>query len=253
MNYYRIVIPSRRRPHRIGRALVLLPTATVLVDRAEREDYLPVVGESRLAHHEGLLGWPVVVNYALRTFEEPALVFADDDIRRVVTLVEPRRSLSSEEVLAVIENMLQAMIDLDIGVGACSQTPNPMAVDPVKRPIRASGMACKLWIVRGRARKRMLNEAVAAHADLDYALTTLRDDRVMYIDQRFFVEAAPAFCGEGGAVDLLTKEHHKRSWELIKARWGDYVDNEPSRRQLGARMVGGTHMRVSRSNPTALK
>jgi hypothetical protein len=252
---YRIVVPSRKRPHNMETLRWLLPTATVLVDERERDDYKPFVPRELLATHPAFDGLPRCINYAMDTFTEPCLVFVDDDLQGVQCNVGRKRFLiDSEELLAVIENTMACCADLHMTTFCWSRTPNTTIIRPDSRPIVPVQLAASAFGVMGAARRRHYDETLTARAAVDWTLRTQLHDRALYTDVRYYFDVGRIFSGAGGNVGVVTPESYKATTETILQRWGKHVSfKPPAFAKKGKRASSAISIRVSRTNPAAQK
>ena len=180
------------------------------------------------------------------------MFFVDDDVKDVRTTFPKPRHLKAKGIQQIIENAIQAITDLDLTVCCFSRTPNWSIIDPFNSPIVPVQFATVGFGVRGAARRRVSDESLMGRADMDWGLRTLRDDRCVYADIRYFFDNGTIFGGEGGNVGLIDEEHRKTITEKIEKRWGKYVPKG----RIGFRKnqsVVALRMKVPRSNPTALK
>lgn len=253
MSYYRIIIPSRLRLKAIKRSgNDLFPSATIVVADDERLAYESVVDSKRIVTHPNLLGYTKIFNWCQSHFQEECLFFVDDDVRAVRAILPPgSRKLDSNGILTVIENAFQAITDLDMTVCCFSRTKNWTVIDPWNAPIVPVQFPTVGFGIRGAARNRRSDESLIGRADMDWGLRTLRDDRAVYADIRYFFDNGSIFAGEGGNVGIVDEAHRKRITEELQRRWGRYIPTG----QMGfqkSREVVAMRIKVPRKNSTAI-
>lgn len=248
---YRIIIPSRQRLKAIEKSAAIFQSATILVDQREVAEYSKVVDPSRIESHGGFNGFAPIFNWCLDHFPDEVLVFCDDDIVGIHTTTPPSRKLSPAESIAVIENLIQAITDLDLTVGCFSRSANHLLFDPVNEPIRPTQPVCCCFVVREAARRRLYDPALVGRGDVDWTLKTFRDDRVIYCDVRFTAVAGRAFGGAGGNVGIVDSTQRDRATRILKTRWGKFVNNKPNNFSKN-RTVVPLRLAITRKNPTAV-
>jgi hypothetical protein len=252
---YRIVVPSRKRPHNMETIRWLLPSATIVIDERERADYAPFVPAEQLVLHPPFDGLPRVINWCMEHFQEESLVFSDDDLQGVQCNVGHKRYIvDAEEILAVIENTMQCCADLRLTCFCWSRTPNTTIIRPDSRPIVPTQLAGSVWGCMGAARKRHYDEQLTAHAAVDWTLRTLLQDRCIYTDVRYYFDVGRIFSGAGGNVGVVTPESYAATTETILRRWGKHVSFQPPAfAKKGKRASSAISIRVSRTNAAAQK
>jgi hypothetical protein len=151
--------------------------------------------------------------------------------------------------LRIIENSVQIAEDLDVGCFGWGRTANTMfynAMDPLAlvHSIYAS------FGVRGNGRHRQFDENIPGRADVDFTLQALLEDRIVYVDRRFYFDHGGAFSGSGGSVGLIDRRMYENSTSVLQERWGRYVTvtgrTGASLMAGGAQGVQATHIKVRR-------
>lgn len=204
----------------------MFPSATITIEDSEAEEYANVFGkdvvENEFVLHPPLFGFPEVFNWCMRYFDEPILIYVDDDVVGMRTTITPgsHNIKGPDDILAVIENSVQVICDLDLSVFGYARTTNTMVIDPINAPFYASGDVCVVFGIRGPARHREFDGRFFGRADIDWTLRTLRDDRLVYQDLRYYFDNQRTFAGAGGNVDLFSKKQRKSATELLYRTWG---------------------------------
>ncbi len=257
---YRIVMPSRGRTRSCKKALSNFPrgSVTVTVDESELDGYRTALAETgaEIVPHPPLRGFARVFNWCIEHFAEECLFFVDDDIRSVrTTIPKTRRLRSPEDVQAIIENVIQVICDLDLTVCCFTRNPNTALMDPINEPIKSTMPVCVAFGIRGAARHRRYDETLIPRADADWLLRTLRDDRLVYCDMRFYFDNGLTFSGEGGNVGLVNQEQRDAATRELRKRWGQHINLNvlgfQQRKQK--RLNQPLRIVVPRRNPAGLK
>jgi hypothetical protein len=254
MESYKIVIPSRNRVKNIPQMLSLLPGAMVCVHRSERSAYAEVVPKRQLLTHTITSGLTEIRNWISQEIKEDVVIQVDDDLKRVLCLTKPhgeRRIKNPVTISGIIENTLRVSGDLGIPVFCWSRIRNRLLINPMREPIRCINVISSSFGLRGAARERKFDSKIIGRADLDFALRTLLEDRILYADMRFFFDHGRIFAGAGGNAGLLSQEQCEQSTERLQARWGRWVRTEPTglKKKRGADMQITGSIRIRRRNP----
>lgn len=252
---YRIVMPSRKRHRAAKKALAIFPTATITVNESELDDYRKEIPDADIVPHPDMLGLPNVINWCMDHFDDECLVFADDDIIACRTTVPRSRKLTAPDVQTVIENAMQAVVDLDLTTFCFARSPNVIvSIDPINEPLKPTQPVCVVFGVRGAARRRKYRSELIGRADIDWALQTLMEDRVLYCDTRFYFDSGRYGKGSGGNVGLIDDKQRAKATKLLKERWGRHVRLKVLgyQQKLEKRLVLPLRIGVSRKHPNAL-
>jgi hypothetical protein len=248
---YKIVVPSRKRPHNMPLVRLLLPTATICADEREAEDYASLVPPDRLLLHPPMDGLPRVLNWLQDNIAEPVLIEIDDDFVGVQATTGSKRQITeSEEILAILENSIQCCEDLGLTVFCYSRTPNTTIIRPNERPIVPTQSVRNAFGIMGKARHRKWDPDLTGRADVDWTLRTLLEDRCVMADVRYYFDCGRVFAGRGGNVGIVSPEQFKRASLQLKERWGRSVSFNPPA-FAKKRDVGPIGIRVSRTNKSA--
>ena len=73
------------------------------------------------------------------------------------------------------------------------------------------------------ARNRFFDERFIGRDDFDWTLRTLIDDRVLFVDNRFYFDHGPIYSGKGGNVGLIDQDSFVNSSRLLKQFFGDAI------------------------------
>ncbi len=233
----------------IKQMLSLLPDATVCVAREEEAAYRKVVPEKQLLLHDNLVGLVNIRNWLNATIQEDCLVQVDDDLLCVRTLVGKSRKIIDPAVIAqIIENAHRISADLDIGVFCWSRSQNTVMLRPEYRPVRFAAPLAAAYGLRGAARRRTFRTDLKGREDFDFTLQTLLDDRILFMDTRFYFDFGRAFSGTGGNVGIISSEQFARSGKLMRHRWGRFISLKAPG-FVKNRSSDAMSVRVCRANP----
>ena len=250
---YQIVVPTRRRSHNMETIRWLLPSAKIVIDERELQDYAPYVEKSRRMVHPPIDGLPGTMNWMMDNCTAECMVEIDDDFQGVQVNVGSRRFITdADEILAIIENALTCAADLGLTTFCWSRTPNTTIIHPDTRPIVPTQSVCNAFGIMGAARRRHYDTNLLGRADVDWTLRTLLEDRAVYADVRFYFDCGRVFGGRGGNVGLVTPEIFKNSTRQIVDRWGKAVSFKQLPFQRN-RDVAPVRIAVTRTNKTAQK
>jgi hypothetical protein len=222
------VIPSRRRPGNIPNMMRCFPDAYVCVEDSEENDYKDVVPHGRLVLHPPLSGSAAIRNWMIDHFQEDCIFQVDDDFKRIQCYCNADiRDVSyiseADHIAGIVDNAHWPAFDLGIGVFSWARFANPMQYRPFE-PILLCGtpIMCAFGL-RGPARHRKFDPAVPHMADLNFAMETYRDDRVAYVDARYYWDFGKIYSGTGGNQGMVSYEQRTNSLRLMRSRWTRYL------------------------------
>ena len=222
------VIPSRRRAGNIRHMLRCFPDAFVCIEESELDDYLTTTPKDQIVTHPKLSGAAEVRNWMIDHFQEDCLFMIDDDFQKVICYGnhDVRKVTSTKDpnhIAAIIDNAHWPAFDLDIGVFSWARYANPMQYRPFE-PILLCGtpIMCGFGL-RGPARTRKFDLGVPHMADLNFAMETYRDDRIAYVDGRYYWDFGKIYTGTGGNQGMVTHDQRQNSIRLMRSRWTKYL------------------------------
>lgn len=250
--HYKIVVPSRGRPHNMKRILQLFPAAYICVADNEADAYLAAgVRKERLLVRPDM---PLIEtrNWIFDHVDAPCIVQFNDDVRALKWFALPQRTIRDHrQISAVIEQTLQMSADLDIGVFTWAMHVNPVLLRPEARPFRAAApVSAHAFGVRGRARDRRFDPFFVGMGDYEYTFRTLAEDRLVLGDMRYAFDCGRMSSGVGGNTGRFSKEAYHAAREELRRRYGRYMRLGGAGRkyQAGARMA----VNVPRTQPHGL-
>jgi hypothetical protein len=222
------VIPSRKRADKIPYMLKCFPDALVCVDERERDDYVDVVPKERLVLHPPTRCSPEVRNWMIDYFQEDCIFQIDDDfekiqcycnadIRQVNFIKDPNH------IRQIIDNAHQIALDANIGVFCWARFGNPMQYQPFQPMSLCGSPVMCAFGMRGTARHRKFDASVPGMADLQFSMETLRDDRIMFCDMRYYWDFGKIYGGTGGNLGMVSSEQRKNVVKVMQARWTKYL------------------------------
>lgn len=246
-----IVTLSRGRPKNMEMMQALVPDITVVVDKAEEADYLRYVDRERLVTHPGKRGAPAVRNWILKNIGADIVVMLDDDLKGVRCNVGSMRYITNpDEIRDIIYNAAQNCLDVGVNVFGFSRTENVMWLKAEVEPIKPMHPIYGCVGVIGNAKRIEYDEGLPSRADLDWTMSVLLRERVVYADVRFTFDFGASFTGSGGNSGLVSGDDFRESMIAVKRRWGKAI-------KVGGVGMGGDRttsagsIRVSRKNRTA--
>lgn len=210
----------------MGRILSLLPEALICVDEREVGDYRPFVPVRQLIAHPPTTNLSQVRNWIIENIECRCQVQIDDDLRRIIVSdgLSRRSTTDPDEIIQILVNSANICEDAGIGVFAFSRQPNPAIVRQDELPFRLVHPVSSTFGMLGSARYRFFDERFVGRDDFDWSLRTLIEDRIMFVDSRFYFDHGPIFSGRGGNVGLVDEDGFDTSSKLLKHHYGSAVD-----------------------------
>lgn len=218
-----------------------IPDATLVVTVSEAEQYahtkLPIV-----TIPDQVVGLSNVRNWILDKFDEEVLVMFDDDMRGCYSLVwKSWRRLSDEETAAVIENTARCAMEAGVHLFGWSQNVDVrkfMACDPF------SLVGYVGWAIGVIGRKHRFDPKVGFKDDLDFAMQHLKDDRIIWRDERFgFLMKRDT--NSGGNAIYRTRDKIEAEKAYLKRKWGRYVDFGQYKTQEKSRILVSRKQSIS--------
>lgn len=248
----KVVVPSRKRPGAMRRILSLLPEALICVDEREVGDYRRVVPSQQLITHPVTKNLSQVRNWIIQHIDGDCLVQVDDDFKQVVISdgMSRRVTKDPEDIQQIFVNAANICEDLGLGVFAFCRQPNPMVARQDEFPFRLAHPVSSTFGMLGSGRNRFFDERFIGRDDFDWTLRTLIEDRILFLENRFYFDHGPIYSGKGGNVGLIDRDSFVQSSSLLKQLYGSAVDfsESPMPKQMKQRRDPLTRMsiRVSR-------
>lgn len=216
---FQVVVPSRGRSGLMPGLLTMVPYANVLVHESEYDDYQEVVPDGQLhTHNEGLVA--DIRNHILRNFGGECVIMMDDDFIGVRPLISKLGLIKDPDYIhQLLYNSMMVCGDLGCSVFAYAPVINPIIMRPEVDPIKLNNTAFRTFGVMGEGLKRRFPSQ--GRADIDFSMQTLRDDRIIYVDCRFYFDHGNAGTGKGGSVGSVGAERRAKAVQDLKSRWGN--------------------------------
>lgn len=234
---YRIVVPSRRRPHLMAGVLRILPTAYVSIAEEEVEAYTEAgLDENRLMVHSNSVNTLAKKrNWIFDNTPEECCIQADDDLIAVVCRIgkKPRRFKDPGAVLQVVENSVRVAKEMGVPAFCWSRTIN-IRQGQFKEcdPITLNPFLSNVWGQIGR--KYRCDVHIQTRPDVDVSLQMMQRDRIFLMDERFYFDCGVIFQQAGGNQGIRTAEKDEEDRQYIKQKWGQYII-------FGKKNVVGSH------------
>lgn len=245
MQPYRIVVPSRKRTFLIMELLARVPVATVVVDQKEAPAYLKVgVPPAQLVTHPSLTNLPLIRNFMMEHFEEPVLIFMDDDFQAIKILGGHGGWLKTwPDIQRMLENGIEIAHDLGVGVYCWNTFPACSKDYQSSDPLSVTATPIGTFIVMGSARHRHFDPQAVGRADIDFGLQTLLHDRILLCDKRYYMFHGLKEHLPGGASGLINDAVREASTNYMRKKWGTSVIPPWSPSKVGSRMRFGVNRR----------
>jgi hypothetical protein len=223
----RVVIPSRGRIEECKHATRLFPGALVVVHDYEYDDYrkaLPPHVEMIAHSLEG--GIAPIRQWVLDKLDNTAVLFVDDDVRylKVVAGFETASRVIKDPVAIaqVVENAAYIAGEIGAPIFGFAQTSGDVRKYRPTDPISMAGWVGSVIGVYGR--DISYDVTLRMRADIDFCFRAMLEHRIIYVDSRFSFIHHAMFQHKGGNAHIRSKERSNREMELLKSRWGQWVD-----------------------------
>jgi len=187
----------------------------MLVPESEKENYSIQYPNPILTIPDSEEGLGRVRNWILDNFREEIIIMVDDDIKYFYCLsgVLTERISDKEKFLQILINTAVMAKDLEVCCFGYSQT--DIRKYKGYEPFVLSGwVGCIIGIIGRKYRFRDDKYKV----DIDYCLQTLLNERVIWIDSRYYA-AQLRDNNMGGNSIWRTQEAFNASIESLKAKW----------------------------------
>lgn len=220
----RVVIPSRKRVRILAnRALSLFPDAMVTVAESEMDDYRSIVDVARLVPHpDSVTGIASIRQWVLDNFDDECILFVDDDVYQLISLVGYSYSKISSPAHAMRVALNTANIAREMGtvVFGFNQAFDVRKFVPQKPFLLHSWAGGVIGII---GRDFRYDPALRLRADIDFCLQVLYDRRITYIENRIaFVHKRFGLTG-GNAVNR-SAERNQQELDYLQRKWGKYLE-----------------------------
>jgi len=219
---YTITIPSHKRVRNIPPMLRLFPSAVVVVDEQEREDYAQVVPEQQLLTHPSLDTLPKIRNWIIDNVPTHAVVQIDDDLRNVLSMVwrRPKKIVDPVMLQRIIENGVNIAHDLKKSCFCWGRMRMAMT-SPSLKPFAFSRLISSSFVIVGKQAR--FDDSLPFNADLDLTLQLLLKERIVLQDTRFYFDHG-SIEGEGGGAQAKRTTADMERWKQhIKSKWKAHV------------------------------
>jgi len=231
----RIVCMSKGRPVDVQEMVMsLFPRPTIVVPQEEWGDYVDAgVDEQLLVPHpeqytdeEGnqreLNGIGPVRQWCLDTFEEKVLVFMDDDVYELNSLLGWKgRDLSRPNLAKfVVRHTTQCAADAGVHLFGWSQVGSDVRRFYPQLPFSLASWSGSTIGVIGREVRYDPN--LRLRADIDFFMQSLLKHRWMWLENRFSF-AHHRFDMQGGLAGIRSSNENEKELEYLKQKWGQYL------------------------------
>ena len=228
----RFVIPSRKRPFDCLFAENLIPEATIVVHESEFKEYKEVLSTDKNLYTHKLDNIARIRQWILDEFKEECIVFVDDDLKFAQCHVgEKVRKITDENAIKqIIMNAAQIAKDLDISLFGFTRRPAPMHFKPFDPFEFCKSLVAGTWGIIGR--KYRFDSNLTTREDIDISMQSLLEDRIMFIDTRFYFQHGNLVTrGEGGNQGVRTHKSEIKDMNIIANKWGKLVDLQKKKKK----------------------
>ena len=246
-------IPSRKRPFNVARMRWFFPDAVWWVHEREADTYLEAgVKDQQLWRHTAPKGFAPVVNALLEEVDRRSIdlvTISDDDLREV-WCVPSSRVLEPVEIRAMLDNLGQLLVDLDLTIAkVCHDAIAKRWPPNYNRPFRFVEITPQLLVLHGRGIKNWRPDlSMGFGCDVDAALRTLMDERVLICDDRFININPGMYTAPGGNTGTYSPTHRESGNEKMLAKWSGAI--KPMTWGTGQGIAPNLSL-IRRSNPRA--
>lgn len=228
----RVVIPSRGRPHVIGRAaLRLFPAATVTVPESQMEHYAGLATasgerlippERLIPHPDDVRGIAPIRQWVLDHFDDECLVMAADDVYDLVFLVHyvPRRMSRPDVVAQVVTNAANVAYGIGAPVFGFNQAWDVRKFRPFEPFTLNSWVGGVIGII---GRDLQYDTNLRLRADIDFCLQALLHKRLTFVELRFsFLHRR--FGVTGGNAASRSSRRNEDEIAYLQRKWGSHLN-----------------------------
>ena len=216
----RVIIPSRKRVNILKRdALAIFPYATVVVAESEKNDYSFCT--DLVTHPDDVSGIAPIRQWCLDKFDDELILFVDDDVQMVVSLVgyRPTRYSDPGDIAKIVSNAANVCRDLNLAIFGFNQSWDIRKFNPLK-PIKLNSWVGGVIGFCGRGVR--YDTRLKMRADVDVCMQSLLKQRIVYTEDRFsFIQTRFALAG-GNAVNR-SESREKEELGKLMSKWGGYV------------------------------
>lgn len=199
----------------------IVPGCRYVVRKSEEKLYRAAGVQNVIGVKDELIcSFSKVNNWVIENAEETLICIMDDDIEsfhyRIGYTLERIDDIGI--VLDEICRMLQTMYDLRIGYGGITQTISPYNYN---KEIALCGMTGQMRFVNRDVVKARFPE-IKFFPDIDFALTELMYNRIIFRPNYFCVRAGLETNGGGNNTTRTSKQRYETYEKIMRPKWGKY-------------------------------
>lgn len=187
------------------------------------EDYRAVVASENLVPHpDDVSGIAPIRQWVLDHFDDECIVFVDDDVYQLISLVGYSYSkiASPANARRVVENTANIARELGTAFFGFNQAFDVRKFVPQKPFLLHSWAGGVIGII---GREFRYDTGLRLRADIDYCLQVLLKRRVTFIENRIaFVHKRFGLTG-GNALNR-SAERNRQELEYLQRKWGKYLE-----------------------------
>lgn len=199
----------------------MLPDPLVCVEESEVPDYAPFFPAAQIVPHPRISTFGGICNWILDRYKDRPVALFDDDLRGAISLVSDRKIDDPAFIRQIIENGVQILTDLNLGIFCWSRQLNPIGFRG-HNPFNFDTYGGSAWVINTK-RPYRFDERFAGRTSVDLSLSALLWDRIIMMDCRYAFWFDPVFSGRGGLQGMRTASTNEADEKLLKSKWGPYV------------------------------
>jgi hypothetical protein len=229
------------------RLLSLLPTAKVFVDEREEAAYKRVVPKGQLILHEPTETFVEVrrLQFTDERFNKPMICAFDDDFRGCTAMVGQKvRSITDPgSILQIIISTATVARDIGAPIFGWNRQAHPGAFRP-HDPFSFVAPCAGGWGQSLPPGERILpDRRLYNQEDLDCAMQALLKKRILFVDNRHYMDFGLVGQGVGGNQISRSSDREKHDDDLLKSKWAGCIDIG-ARKPMKGKSMGGRKMSV---------
>lgn len=226
-NVVRFVVPSRERAGILAScALRMFPYATITVAESEMETYAQALAgrdNPLIPHPDDVTGIAPIRQWVLDHFDEESICFVDDDVHQMRSALGYRgMNITDPNVaLRIVENAATIAKGIGTAMYGFNQAGGDVRKFRPQNPILLNSWSGGVIGIVGRDIR--YDTALLLRADIDFAIQTMLEKRITYVDNRFsFIHRR--FGLTGGNARNRSEKRNRDEIDYLLRKWGMYLE-----------------------------